>query len=264
MLTLNNYLKKILFCFILALAFTTAYCQDEDYKTIFNENFDSNINFWAINNTELRNSQVSDGKLFDYFGEEGLFAVNVISSSEIVLNLIGSSSSIPKEYSIKIKMANLDNFPFYGYSCQTYVKKSNGKLKGSSVSSPIWGFVWGYKNLDNYHAFILQQYTKREYIGNLYLDTVESYYNLVTVVNGRVISDGWRQFFGKQLDANYHEFKIDVSPSSFTFSIDNEYVGVHGLDTNWAGGNLGPYIGAGSKVSIDYIKIEYPTECKRG
>jgi len=246
------------FLILISLFFIQSTSAQEEYKTVFNDDFNSNKNNWSTSNTELRYSQISGGKLIDYFGEKGFVTTNLTSS------FFDKSS----DYVIRFSLANLNNKKDLKY--RTYTKKSNGKLKERWEANPIWGFVWGFKDWNNYNAFILQKST------DTYGFTKFNYKAFSKVNGSEISSDDWTKDYDYKFlgETDYYEFIIEKCSFGFMIYIDKPwYINGKKIDdktllcslkgaSQWYGNYFGPYIGAGAKISLDYIKIELPTPCK--
>jgi len=236
---------NLLFLFILLNLSSVA--QDE-YKTVFSDDFNNNRSYWTINNSRLRQSQISNGKLVDWSGEKGFSYANVISPNFNKSN----------DYTIKFSISNLNNLK--GYKYKVYTKKSNGKLKESWNDNPVWGFVWGFKDWNNYNAIYLVNSKRSEY------SSEETHYKVISMVGGSEIihSDWYSPTIGLNDFTGINEFTIEKTGNDFRICTQNgfEQYLCRFSGTQWSGAYLGIYIGAGAKVVIDYLKIETPTPCK--
>jgi V8-like Glu-specific endopeptidase len=225
------------------------FCQEE-YKTIFNEDFNSNRRKWDISNTQLSQSKITGGKLIEYNGNDGFLKCNITSVF----------FDKTKDYVIRFSMANLNNKN--GLKYRVYTKKSNGKLKEGWIKNPQWGFVWGFKDWDNYNAFVLQK-------GKDASGRTKFTYRAFIIKNGNEISnEDWHidYSYNFSTETDFYDFIIYKRNDGFTIYLDKGYDEKYLCkltgSTNWFGSNIGLYIGAGAKVEVDYIKIEIPTPCK--
>jgi hypothetical protein len=240
------------FIFFILIIFSVNSFAQENGKLIFSDDFNSKLNNWNISNTILRQSQISGGKLIDYFGEYGYVNANLIA--------VSFDKSI--DYEIHFSMANLNNKK--GYRYKAYTPKQNGKFKEEMVDNPIWGFVWGFKDWNNYNAFILQKTTTS------YGSTKISYKAFSTVNGTEVVNDDWTQdlYYSFNDETDYYDFVITKSNFGFMVYINKPWFSegkklgdktllcsLKGVN-EWYGSYFGPYIGAGAKVSVDYIKIQ--------
>ena len=240
-------MNRILLVLLIFASANITYSQEE-YSQVFKDDFNSNSNNWSFSNTELRNSQIYGGKLVDYFGQSGYAATN------LTIPYFDKS----KDYQIKFSMANLNNEK--GLQYRVLVKKPNGKYKESWEPNPIWGFVWGFKDWDNYNAFLLQKSTDSN-------NNTKFNYTAFSKVNGvEICRDEWTVDYDYKFlsETNYYDFIIKKSSFGFMVYLDKPWYAINGQKigdqtllcslkgiTEWSGAYFGPYIGAGAKISLD-------------
>ncbi len=251
-------MRHIVFFTFFMFQFITA---QETYKEVFVEEFNYNINGWQIEDTQLRKSQIKNGKLIDWYGE----------TDYATTNLITVSFDKSMKYIISVSLANLNNKR--GSKYPTYKIKPNGKIKKSWEKYPEWGFVWGFKDWNNYNAIILQK--KMDMDDGLY----RIYYKVFTVEKGmeRVHIDWSRNMYNTFLgETNYYEFILVQRDKRFSIFVNKPMrskgkklaeitplYDVNDYKTKWFGNYIGPFIGAGANVSVDFIKIGHIIPTKK-
>ena len=242
-------MRHVLFFTFFIVQFASA---QETYKEVFVEEFNNNLNGWQIENSKLRKSQIKDGKLIDWYGEMDFATTN--------LTTVSFDKSL--EYIISVSLANLNNEK--GEKYPTYKRKPNGKIKQGWEKNSEWGFVWGFKDWSNYNAFILQ--TRKS------ADGVTGFYcRVFTIENGyeTVLSDWSRGVHINFIEeTDFHDFILVQRATGFSVYIDKpKFVNgkkvaditllhqVKRYQTTWFDNYIGPFIGAGANVSVDYIRI---------
>lgn len=137
-------MRNALIVFVSLLIHANVFAQDDRlWKTVLNEKFNNNRNGWHTESSTLRNAQIINGKLIDGFYEKGRANAN-----RIPINL-----NTNKDYEISFSIANLNGDAACEYG--VYEKRNNGTLKDAYEKYPIWGFVWGFKDWDNYNCILL-------------------------------------------------------------------------------------------------------------
>ncbi len=225
--------KTFLFMFIISSLLTFAQ-EDLVWKNILIEDFNNNDKRWYIGLDKLRESKISNGVLTDWFGKSGFVQANTIS--------VNVNSG--KDYLISFSISNLHGDADKKY--RVYKENTDGALIEEWNNYPIWGFVWGYKDWDNYNCILFQHV-------NYY-----TYVNIIYKKNGKetVVLD-WTPFeyWGKQqIEINIEQFGGNsVRVYSGNGVIIYSYTG--GV-FQWYGNKIGPYIGNGAKVELGHIYIK--------
>lgn len=234
---------RIFFMIIALFCAKTLFSQQSE--VLFNDDFNSNKNNWKVSHTTLRLSEVVDGKLVDYFGKEGVQRVN----------LTHADFDDSGDYVIRFSLANLNNESGYKYPIYS---KYHGKLTKRWVTTPQWGFIWGFKDWDNYNAIVLQKAPHSVGIG-------EFGYKAYSMVDGiEICENGWQEDPTAFLKGNtaYYDFVIRKKNDGFLVLLDlgseEKHLAHMKCNTEWLGDYVGPFIGAGAQISLDYIKIEKP------
>ena len=226
-----------LFCFVLFLCInydTTA--QSTSYKTVFNEQFDDNKNGWSISDSQIRKSTIISGKLIDELHNVGYQSTN----------LIDVNFNSEKNYALKFSIANLN----YGYK----VKKNN--------VFPTCGFVWSFKDWDNYNYIIFQQGFKTEG----YNSVLVTYYKIGSFVAGNeIVHQKWTAgYTDSKLKAEtaFNEITIKRSGNTLYFYSGFYSENYHNMmegscpAEKWFSPKCGILIGDESKVMLDYLTVE--------
>lgn len=247
----NKKMKKILLLF-LTFVNITVFAQDElVWKTILNEQFNNNYKGWHTESGDLRYAQITNGKLIDRFSEKGYSNANRVA---VFFNK-------NKDHIISFSIANQNGDASKKY--RVYEKRNNGTLKEAWENNPTWGFVWGFKDWDNYNCILF--YNSREYnqyaSGNyLYSTKVKVFYKS----NGQTTTLlNWKEF--QYIGTN--EFNINIEQyggnSVRIYTGESIIYSYTGGVFQWYGNYIGPYIGAGANVSLDYVfvgeKLPHPT-----
>lgn len=219
---------------------------------LFKEDFNDNKNGWNIDKDSYYNSRIENGLLIDWFAEENKNALNIID--------IPFDKSSP--YDIEVLFANFNNAK--GQTYFQYNKDKNGEAKKSrkSIDNPHWGFVWGFKDWNNYHC--IEFFAKEEAQWSNHKVTT---YKIFSVVSGaEVIHRDW--YGGDWYDKNWPAFneesgfnklKISTNSDDNSFSIYGgskifSHLGNMNL-SDWYGNKVGIFIGGGAEVAIDYLYI---------
>lgn len=243
--------KKIL-VFILIFMGTSVLAQDDLlWKTVLNEQFNNNYNGWHTESSDIRYAQITNGKLLDRFSLKGYSQSNQLS-----INLNSN-----KDHLISFSLTNLHGDADKKY--RVYQKKNDGTLKEAWENNPTWGFVWGFKDWNNYNCIIF--YNSREYnqfaIGNyLYYTWVKIYYTengeTKTVLN-------WNQYKLPYVGMNPILVSIFRSNTNTSILIGDKLIENSNGHYKWYGNKIGPFIGSGANVSFDDVvileKLPHPT-----
>jgi S1-C subfamily serine protease len=221
---------KTLLIFNFLISITSGQAQVKDnWKMLFNEQFENNDNKWDIVNTTERKSEIISGKLIDEYNNKGYS----------IANIIATSFDDSKDYKIKFSIANLN----YGY---------REKLKNIF---PIYGFVWSFKDWDNYNYIIFQQ--------GYYYNELVTFYKIGTEVGGnQIIHEDWRKStYDLNTMTSFNEITIKKSKNELRFyqgdydSYNAKYFASCPSE-KWFSNICGIYIQSGAKVVLDYLTIE--------
>ena len=237
-------MKYLIFLFCVFTYIFSFAQEDLVWKNILKEDFNNNNNGWYIGSDDLRKSSINSGVLSDWFGEAGYSQGNRISVN------VNSNNN----YLISFSIANINGDANKKY--RVYEKKKDGTLKESWESDPTWGFVWGFKDWDNYNCILFNH--NREYnsyaVGNyLYGTSVKIFYKS----NGqtKTLLD-WKEFkyWGNE--------KIEVNIEQYNDNSVRIYSGsglviysYSGGVFQWYGDKIGPYVGAGANIEMDYVYV---------
>lgn len=201
-----------------------------NWTKVFDEQFSDNQNGWYLTNSNSRKSVITSGKLIDEFNKEGYSTVNTIPVK----------FDHTKDYRIKFGIANLN----YGY-----------KEKKKNIFT-TYGFVWSFKDWDNYNYIIFQQGYEH---GKL-----ATYFKVASVVNGNtIIHEDWQtSVYDLNVQTAINEITITKSGNQLSFYkgddsyvYSSEYLG-KAPNENWFSDKCGIYIGHEAKVVLDYLTIE--------
>ncbi|MFD1095605.1 S1C family serine protease [Salegentibacter chungangensis] len=232
--------ELIIFLFISLCSFSQ---EDTGWKTILNEEFNNNYNGWHTESSELRYAQISNGQLIDRFSNEGYVQANRIP---IDLNY-------SKDYKISFSFANLNGDASKKY--RVYHKRNNGKLKEGWENNPVWGFVWGFKDWNNYNTILF--YNSREY--NTYASGNYIYSTSVKILYKSGGETTTLKDWTKYQYVGSNDFSITIEKyggnSVRIYTGDNILYAYTGGVFQWYGDKIGPYIGAGAKVALDYVFV---------
>ena len=248
-----NYtgVKNLIFL-VFTLATTTACSQGHlVWKTILNEQFNNNDKSWHTESNDLRDARIWSGSLIDRFSRKGYAQRNIVPVN----------FNTNRDHVIEFSIANLHGDANMKY--QVYEKKNNGTLKQEWENNPVWGFVWGFKDWANYNAIVF--YNEREYnqyvSGNyLYSTKVKGYYKS----NGETTTFlDWTEF--QYLGTDEANIRIERFGGNSVRIVAGETLiySYTGGVFQWYGNKIGPYIGAGAKVSLGNVfvgeKLPHPT-----
>jgi S1-C subfamily serine protease len=235
-------MKTFLITFALSIISNISFSQNY----LFKEDFDNNLNSWYTIQNSLRNSKIENGILIDWSGN-GDYA-----------NTISLPFDKSKEHSIIIQFANLHNKKTETYF--TFSKDKNGDVKKNrkTIDNPVWGFVWGYKDNQNFHCVIFQCVNVGEYYPIRSMET-----KIFSYVGGKeIIHKDWSSHKSEfyDLETGFNKLKIEKRSDNATeygiFCGKNgeTWIGTCPL-TQWYGDATGLYVGEAAEVAIDYLYI---------
>lgn len=247
----NNKMKVIIVLFLTFVNITVFAQEELVWKTILNEQFNNNYKGWHTESSDLRYAQISNGKLIDRFSEKGFTQANRINVN----------FNKNKNHILSFGIANLNGDASKKY--RVYEKRNNGTLREAWQNNPSWGFVWGYKDWDNYNCIVF--YNSRDYnqyaSGNyLYYTWVKIYYKkdgqTTTVLN-------WDKYKLPYISNNSIRVSILRDNNNSSIFVGDKLIDNSSGHYQWYGNAIGPYIGAGAKISVDNIyigeKLPHPT-----
>jgi len=238
-------MKKILQMIILLLLSISSYSQNDlGWNTILNEQFNNNYKGWHTESSDLRYAQISNGQLIVKFYNKGYSQ----------LNGVAVTFNTNKDHIISFSIANLNGDASKKY--RVYEKKNDGSLKEAWENSTTWGFVWGFKDWDNYNCIVF--YNNREYnqyaSGNyLYNTLVKVYYKS----NGKTTTAlDWKKF--QYIGTNSFNVTIEQygGNSVRIYTGESLIYSFTGGVFQWYGDKIGPYIGSGAKIALDYVTVK--------
>jgi S1-C subfamily serine protease len=249
---MKNMMIKVIIILCLTFVNINVFAQDDlVWKTILNEQFDNNYKGWHTESSDLRYAQISSGKLIDRYSEKGFSQANRVNVS----------FNTNKSHILSFVIANLNGDASKKY--RVYEKKNDGTLKEAWENNPSWGFVWGFEDWDNYNCILF--YNSRDYnqyaSGNyLYYTWVKIYYKkngqTTTVLN-------WDKYKLPYISSNSIRVSILRDNNNTSIFVGDKLIDKSDGHYNWYGNKIGPYIGAGAKVSVDDIyigeKLPHPT-----
>lgn len=224
---------KILLVFNFLILINSGQAQVNDHwKTVFNEQFENNNNNWLITNTTERKSEIISGKLIDEYNKNGYVQTNTITP-------VFDNS---KKYKISFSIANLN----YGY-------RENKKNIFTS-----YGFVWSFKDWNNYSYIKFQQGYENNKLVTYY--KIGSYF-----AGNEIVHQKWTTGYSHKLSTESSFIDISIVKSGNKLYFYNGYYSDFYLDNmmkgqcpaeNWFSNKCGIYIGSGAKVVLDYLTIE--------
>jgi S1-C subfamily serine protease len=238
---MKNFLQIAIF---LVLGFSAKSQNDLGWKTILNEQFNNNYKGWHTESSDLRYAQISNGQLIDRFLKKGFSQSNRVSAS----------FNTNKDHIISFSIANLNGDASKKYP--VYAKRNNGTLKDTWENNPTWGFVWGFKDWDNYNCILF--YNKRDY--NQYASGNYLYSTLVKVFyksNGKTTTAlDWKKF--QYIGTNSFNVTIEQygGNSVRIYTGESLIYSFTGGVFRWYGNGIGPYIGSGAKIALDYVTVK--------
>lgn len=203
---------------------------------------------WYAGKSDFREAVVDkNGKLTDSYNRMGSDTVNVFD-----LNTRGEHS-----LSIVFNIDNLHNKPHTQYPQYDY--DESGKVKRSgSVKRPIYGWVWGMKDMQHYNAIWMRASRSDD---TLY-DNADTEYCIVTINgNDTIYHEQWRscqyQYQSNYYNNNLHAIWIQSKNNSAWIggglNYEIPWSTVHNIPT--FGSLTGLYLGSASKVQIDNVFI---------
>lgn len=238
-------MNKILQMIILLFFSISSYSQNDlGWKTILNEQFNNNYKGWYTESSDLRYAQISNGQLIDLFSNKGYSQLNGVA--------VTFNTNI--DHIISFSIANLNGDASKKY--RVYEKKNDGSLKEAWENSPTWGFVWGFKDWDNYNCIVF--YNNREY--NQYASGNYLYYTLVKVYyksNGKTTTPlDWKKF--QYIGTNSFNVTIEQYDGNSVriYTGESLIYSFTGGVFQWYGDKIGPYIGSGAKIALDYVTVK--------
>lgn len=192
----------------------------ENWETVFDEQFVNNSNNWHLATTEERKSEIVGGKLIDSYTNRGYQITNTIS--------VNFNEKI--DYRITFSIANLKNG---GY-----------------------GFVWGFKDWNNYNAIIFDKRTN------------DYYYKIVSFSGGNEITHkDWElnySSYGFKEENLFNSVSIIKKGNNLDFHWNNYRFSFASCPAEiWDNKECGIVISSGSKVAFDYLTIEEQRESKK-
>lgn len=247
-------MRRMFILSILLLLNFFAFAQGElVWKTILNEQFNNNNKGWYTASKDLRYAQIFNGQLIDRISEKGFSNANTVSVD----------FDTNKDYIISFSIANQNGDASKKY--RVFEKMINGNTVEAWEKNPSWGFVWGFKDWDNYNC--IQFYNKRNYnsyaTGNyLYYTVVKVFYKsngiTTTVLDWNDNKLGYAA--SRPIEINIEQY----NGNSVRIYTDEKLIySFSGGAFKWYGNKIGPYISAGSQVALDYVfvgeKIPHPT-----
>ncbi len=208
------------------------------WKNVLNEKFNNNTNGWYVGSEQLRKASISNGQLIDYFWEDGKAQANRIN---VYLNS-------NRDYKIEFSISNLNNSPNKKYG--TYEKRDNGKLKERWVENPTWGFVWGFKDWNNYNCIL--------FVNSSSFNNTK--FKVFSKSNGTTITHlDWSAYIGFKIQDGTNKNVISINKVGNEVLLINELFDVPICvikNAKWYGNKIGSYIGAGAKIALDYVTVQ--------
>jgi S1-C subfamily serine protease len=235
-------MRTILFLLLISFGLIANAQDGLVWKAVFQEDFNTNANNWQTDSSVLRHAQIMNGQLIDRFSKRGFHQVNKIPVS------INTS----KEYKISFSMANLNGNAFRPPT--VYIEGKKGALKETNELFPEWGFVWGFKDWDNYNCIMFRNV--RDYTN--YISTTTNYKTAVSIyykTDGKITSLlDWGQV--DYLGTTPIDVSIEQNANSIRiYTGETTLYRYTGGRFKWFGNYVGAYIGSGAKVALDYITI---------
>lgn len=196
---------------------------------------------WYEGKSEFRESCIDkDGSLIDSYTLMGHDTVNVVD--------VG----VEGNYNLTM-YGTLHNFHGNSYKRHTvHYTDENGKVKRKRVlDRPVYGWVWGMKDMQHYNALWLRSYPKDDYV---YMNDVLEY--CVVTVNGNdtTYHTEWQSYLYDESTSIWHDFWIWIEHCDNSVWIGGGY----NLDIPWCiihnielyGPYTGLYLSGGAKVRV--------------
>jgi hypothetical protein len=238
-------MKTIFLFSIILLSFSANSQSRYKYSTVYIDSLNDNKGGWTITNDWKTKINIQNGVLSHYYCESGFLSKNLSS--------IALSDTIKSNKVLSFKMANMNNIN--GLEYFEYKKQENGDIKKllKTVSHPIIGFTWGYKDWDNHHA--------------IYFKTIEdlgasrTYYKIVSVIKGEeIIHKNWTYNSNLSEGTGYNEVHLEFKEgycSVYFGYYHNSFAPNTSFEiSDWFTTNIGVIVSSPAKVFLDYVKLE--------
>lgn len=233
---------------LLLLAFSNLiFISSKSQNYIFKEDFNNNINEWKMYDTPYRYSKIENGLFIGWNG-------NANSGSSDCINIKEISFDNNSDYTIEVSIANFNNMKGKAYLQYEVDKNGEPKKAKKSIDNPIWGFVWGYKDNNNFNSIIFQG-VQGEY--SSYKKTSYIIYSKVSgndIIHEAYTDINWASF---NEESGFNILKIEKRDGKFSIyggSYGSKYLGSCNL-AQWYGNGIGSFAGPGAKVVLDYLYI---------
>ena len=204
--------------------------------TLFYDNFSDNSNSWNLGSGDFHNASISDGSLIFHYYEKGKRWTRL----KTVSDYDGS------DYILSFRLANLNGDASLKY--RVYKSNKRNSSKKYYELTPTYGFIWGFKDWDNYNLIYFYNTSVGIY-ANLYYQKNGVKTTLVTNKKFRYSKNAPIGVEIKQLNGSV---QVKVG-ETIIFSNSGIF--------SWFGNKFGIKAGAGSKVKLDYVwmrKIQDP------
>lgn len=201
---------------------------------------------WLETKSVFRESYLNEeGDLYDSYSRMGCDTVNV------------TDIGVKGDYNLMVMadLHNLRNNAFGRYPL--YRLDENGKrVKAGTTHRPIYGWVWGMKDMQHYHALWLRSCVKDDYV---YMNDMIEYCIVTVNGNDTTYHTHWRPYLYDEQVANTSYYNIWIEYSNNTAWIGGGY----NLDIPWAivrniesfGTLTGVYLGEGAELWVKNATI---------
>lgn len=197
---------------------------------------------WFTGETDFRRATFQKGVLTDYNFQEGVDVVNLTET--------GIAPRDKLRPIISLDLANLNNRAYKKYDVYQY-DETGAVQKAGSVSEPVWGVVWGYRDSLNFHALLLRGGNSDPYE----YSNPELQYRILTVANGDTLSHtAWSSLSSSYINPGTDYNRIHIVPVTDGYEI---YLGTQrecriGLcrDNRLFGSLAGVYVGSGAQIRL--------------
>jgi S1-C subfamily serine protease len=241
---MSVFMRIISALFFSFCAITIFAQENVQWKSIIYDKFDDNAYEWQLNNDIFRKAEVANGALVDESTSKG----------KMLINKIEANLDANKDYIIKFSIANANNN--LGERHEVFEKNKDGEVRSKTVGKSTWGFTWGFKDWDNYNAIVFKREPKGEVTG----------FEVFTKTNGKTKHHmEWKNFgaYGiKNLSETntiaLYKTENEINIYSETESTPSYIATI--VNPNWFGNGVGPLIGSGAKVKLDFVTVREKKE----
>tara|TARA_R110001592_G_scaffold237306_6_gene496199 strand:+ start:5515 stop:7251 length:1737 start_codon:yes stop_codon:yes gene_type:complete len=234
-------MKKFAFLLLSVLVFLFTNAQENVlWKSIVYDQFDESSKDWLVENNTFRTVKIENGFLMDECSEKG----------KKVINTAEANLDPQKDYTIKFSLANLHNDSDKKF--EVFEKAKDGTIKSKTISKSEWGFVWGFKDWNNYNSITFKRESKSD----------ATSFEIFTVKAGKKRAHHeWRNFGSYGILNGTEANNIIIYKTDNEINIYSESASVPTYiatieNPEWFGNEVGPLIGSGAKIALNYISVQ--------